>query len=72
MAENERQDFKWAANFLMLIEEECGEQIGGDGSIETKDSGHKAEGLLGSRTASGLSSSRLGKDTVHFVTRKDI
>ena len=38
------------------------------GLIETKDPGHKAEGLLGSRTVSGLSSSHLGKDTVHFVS----
>ena len=51
-AKNERQDFKWAANFLMLREEECGEQIEGDGWIETKDSGHKAESLLGFKTAS--------------------
>ena len=40
----------------------------GDGSIETKDSRHKAEGLLGSRTVSGLSSSRLGKDTLYTGT----
>ena len=72
VATKERQDFKWAANFLMLREEECGEQIEGDSLIDTKDSGHKAEGLLGSRTVSELSSSHLGKDTVHFATRKDI
>ena len=72
MAENERQGFKWTGNFLMLREEECGNQIEGHCSAETKNSVHNAEGLLGSRTVSGLSSSHLGKDTVHFATRKDI